>query len=351
MKEKIKNLYSILSFKEKSNVIKLTKLSIIMLIILDIFVSYTIVTGISYQSKIIDNPNLIYSQNCINNIKHINYSNNYLSLKNYNNHQYQKYVKEDSSTNSICKEINNKILKIKESGIVYESLDKYEQTHKVIYNNREKIEDEKNKIKVNFENHILIKDLISYINNNKNLLLVYENEIQKYKLKTTIIEIIFTIPLIVIFFILMNKYNNNGNYVKYIINKNLLIVSSIPLVLNIIILIYNLIPQVLLKKIINILYNINLPIIVYYLITLILIVVITFLIIKVQNKRKTNIENNKKINFIEFYNKNICANCNNKVNYIEMNYCPNCLNQLSSNCLNCEKKIIIGTKGCYNCGK
>ena len=54
---------------------------------------------------------------------------------------------------------------------------------------------------------------------------------------------------------------------------------------------------------------------------------------------------------IKFYNKNICKNCNNNVNYIEMNYCPICSIKLKDKCLECNSFKIIGTECCYKCGK
>ena len=148
----------------------------------------------------------------------------------------------------------------------------------------------------------------------------------------------------------MYKNNIKGNYSQYIINKNLLFVASIPFVIHLIDFIKVFIPNLLIEKILAYIFRLidYIPLVfLLYFFTFILTIVATFLIIKIQNRKK----NISKFKFIKFYNKNICKNCNNNVNYIEMNYCPICSIKLKDKCLECNSFKIIGTECCYKCGK
>ena len=76
----------------------------------------------------------------------------------------------------------------------------------------------------------------------------------------------------------------------------------------------------------------------------------TFIIIKIQNKKE---KQETKINFIEFYNREVCSKCKNRINYIEMNNCPNCSYKIKEKCKNidCNGFKINGLDYCYKCGE
>jgi len=70
---------------------KLSKLTILFILFLDIFIFITIGLGIDFQIKVLNNPNVIFSQKCRNivNSKNLNDFNNYVyTYENYNN-KYQ----------------------------------------------------------------------------------------------------------------------------------------------------------------------------------------------------------------------------------------------------------------------
>lgn len=415
MFKKIKEkCFNFISFKEKNKIVPLTKLSILMLIILDLFVYSSLNMGIDFQTKVVNNPNTKYSYQCRDYINNIDKdSNNYLSLKNINNYiynennniNYNTYNKYNSYNEIInleldnrCQIINDKINKIKISGIVNEFKNDNKLTNDLLLNlNKEisyleqnyntiliekianqNIEDSiingkvdtlniKNKYnefvekrkelnsniennRIKFEKNENLIDLIKYIEENKQIISDYDKEMKYYYIKVSLISILFSLPLVILFYILMKRHNEKGNYSKYMINKNLMIVSSIPLVSNIISIIYNVIPHTLIKKLIGIFYSINIPFIVYYILIGIFVIVMTFIIIKIQNRKE---KETTKINFIEFYNKGVCSNCKNRVNYIEMNNCPYCNNKIKEKCKNidCDGFKINGLDYCYKCGE
>lgn len=408
---KIKEKYNeFMSFKEKKNIVKLTKLSIFMVIILDIFVYISLIKGIDFQTKVINNPNTKYSQDCRDNIKSGDLDRNILfSFKNFNNYKFNKdnisnntygsYEEiENLELDTRCKILNEKIEKVKNSGITQH----YINTNRTLNNNlanvnkevydleknystvllekianqdtkdgiieskvnnlntkakydnlisqRKTLEDNIAKNFEDFENDTMVIDLVKFAKTNKTILDDYEKEMKYYKIKVSLISILFSLPLVVLFFTLMRRSNNNGSYAKYIVNKNLFIVSLSPFISNFISLVYNIIPNAFIKLLIGIFYSINIPFVVYYILIGIFVIMITFVIIKIQNNKQKEI-NNTKISFIEFYNKDKCFNCGCKVSYIYMNYCPNCNNQLKDKCSACGSDKIIGFNNCYNCGK
>lgn len=415
MFKRIKNKYNeLISFKEKNKVIPLTKLSIIMLIILDIFVYSSINMGIDFQTKVINNPNNKYTYECRNIVNNINLDKtNINSLKNFDNYLYSKdkvnhynynYGYSFVSYNNIldkeldnrCKYINDNIDKIK-GYVWFDEIKNNNKTLNELYNNKlkevtyvesnyntvliEKIADQNinksivnmnldinnvkfkyetlikerdsllNKIKENkelFENKEELKDLISYVENNKQIVNDYNDDMRYYYIKIALLSIMFTLPLVLFFYNRMNKHNKLGNYSKYMINKNLLLVSSIPLISYVLKIVVNIIPHTFLNKVIDFLYNLNIPFVAYYILIGIIVLITTYFIIKIQNKKEVE---QTKINFVEFYNKNICSKCNNKINYLEMNYCPHCSNKIKEDCLNCGNKKIVNLNHCHHCGK
>lgn len=386
MIKKIKEIYqNNISFKEKNNIVKLTKLSILILIILNIIVYNMINFGIEhFQYRYLkpSDPILKYNYDCRSYIEDTKEDNSG-SLSFYKSNAYSKYkygssLDQQIYDNSIEREIELKINQLK--GIEnfefrFEHLLDYrcvelENKIKEIYQNNISEEfklKEKNlfenkniefidkikglsKLEEEFKQNEFVKNLVQYALDNQEILKEYEILEKKYEIKYKFFTLLISTPLVVLFFMLMYKNNIKGNYSKYIINKNLLFVASIPFVIHLIDFIKIFIPNLLIEKILVYIFRlidyIPLTFLLYFF-TFILTIVATFLIIKLQNRKK----NISKFKFIKFYNKNICKNCNNNVNYIEMNYCPICSIKLKDKCLECNSFKIIGTECCYKCGK
>ena len=385
MIKKIKEIYqNNISFKEKNSIVKLTKLSILILIILNIIVYNMINFGIEhFQYRYLkpSDPIFKYNYDCISYIKDTK-EGDFGSLNFYKSNAYSKYkyssLDQQIYDNSIEREIELKINKLKgienfelrfEHLLDYRCVELENKLKEIIYKNiaeefklKEKNLFENKKIEAidkiegllkleeEFKQNEFVKNIVQYALDNQEILKEYEILEKKYEIKYKFFTLVISTPLVVLFFMLMYKNNIKGNYSQYIINKNLLFVASIPFVIHLIDFIKIFIPNLLIEKILVYIFRlidyIPLTFLLYFF-TFILTIVATFLIIKLQNRKK----NISKFKFIKFYNKNICANCNNNVNYIEMNYCPICSIKLKDKCLECNSFKIIGTECCYKCGK
>ena len=385
MIKKIKEIYqNNISFKEKNSIVKLTKLSILILIILNIIVYNMINFGIEhFQYRYLkpSDPIFKYNYDCISYIKDTK-KGDFGSLNFYKSNAYSKYkyssLDQQIYDNSIEREIELKINKLKgienfelrfEHLLDYRCVELENKLKEIIYKNiaeefklKEKNLFENKKIEAidkiegllkleeEFKQNEFVKNIVQYALDNQEILKEYEILEKKYEIKYKFFTLVISTPLVVLFFMLMYKNNIKGNYSQYIINKNLLFVASIPFVIHLIDFIKIFIPNLLIEKILVYIFRLidYIPLVfLLYFFTFILTIVATFLIIKLQNRKK----NISKFKFIKFYNKNICANCNNNVNYIEMNYCPICSIKLKDKCLECNSFKIIGTECCYKCGK
>lgn len=385
MIKKIKEIYqNNISFKEKNSIVKLTKLSILILIILNIIVYNMINFGIEhFQYRYLkpSDPIFKYNYDCISYIKDTK-EGDFGSLNFYKSNAYSKYkyssLDQQIYDNSIEREIELKINKLKgienfelrfEHLLDYRCVELENKLKEIIYKNiaeefklKEKNLFENKKIEAidkiegllkleeEFKQNEFVKNIVQYALDNQEILKEYEILEKKYEIKYKFFTLVISTPLVVLFFMLMYKNNIKGNYSQYIINKNLLFVASIPFVIHLIDFIKIFIPNLLIEKILVYIFRLidYIPLVfLLYFFTFILTIVATFLIIKLQNRKK----NISKFKFIKFYNKNICANCNNNVNYIEMNYCPICSIKLKDKCLECNSFKIIGTECCYKCGK
>ena len=385
MIKKIKEIYqNNISFKEKNNIVKLTKLSILILIILNIIVYNMINFGIEhFQYRYLkpSDPIFKYNYDCISYIKDTK-EDNFGSLNFYKSNAYSKYkygiLDYQIYDNSIERKIELKINQLKgienfelrfEHLLDYRCVELENKLKEITYKNiakefklkEENLFENKNiefmdkikgidKLEEEFKQNEFVKNIVQYALDNQEILKEYEILEKKYEIKYKFFTLVISTPLVVLFFMLMYKNNIKGNYSKYIINKNLLFVASIPFVIHLIDFIKIFIPNLLIEKILVYIFRLidYIPLVfLLYFFTFILTIVATFLIIKLQNRKK----NISKFKFIKFYNKNICKNCNNNVNYIEMNYCPICSIKLKDKCLECNSFKIIGTECCYKCGK
>ena len=345
MIKKIKEIYqNNISFKEKNSIVKLTKLSILILIILNIIVYNMINFGIEhFQYRYLkpSDPIFKYNYDCISYIKDTK-EDNFGSLNFYKSNAYSKYkyssLDQQIYDNSIEREIELKINQLKgienfelrfEHLLDYRCVELENKLKEITYKNiakefklkEENLFENKNiefmdkikgidKLEEEFKQNEFVKNLVQYALDNQEILKEYEILEKKYEIKYKFFTLVISTPLVVLFFI-----------------PNLLIEKILAYIFRLI----DYIPLVFLL----------------YFFTFILTIVATFLIIKLQNRKK----NISKFKFIKFYNKNICKNCNNNVNYIEMNYCPICSIKLKDKCLECNSFKIIGTKCCYKCGK
>lgn len=392
MKESFKNFYkNNFVFKGKE---KLSKLAIVFIVLLDLFVFSTLQMGVDFQVKVLNSPYNSYSSLC----KNIVTSSKIQSLNSYyytneNRYKYNSIQKENISSN--CKEVislidnvkkehnikelrKTKRLLNKELSSVNTQINFYRENYntslfeniqtqnkeelnseiKDKYNNylakRKELNDKISQIDKSFASSKSVKELSSYIKENKELIKEdYKAKVKAYEVKKDLITLAFLLPLLLVAFFVMKKYMLKENYILYIIAKNILVIVSIPTLISFISLVYTLLPKVFFEKLKRFFANLEIPFVVYYFALAVLVVVFTFIIIRVQKKYKesNNQFQNTSISKIESYNKGICNNCNNKVNYETMNFCPNCQNKLRVKCKACGNMTVESLKYCSSCGE
>ncbi|MFX4218462.1 ABC transporter permease [Aliarcobacter butzleri] len=400
MKNQIKNFFSNnFVYKGKE---KLSKLTILSLIILNILVLFILDKGIDFQTRVLNNPMTEFPYDCrdiftynlnvddFNNYIYNaqNYNSKYQNIKDLeldsrcslifekislikNNIDIKSLKKKNEELSNKSYELNNQISYLKENynTLLFEKISNQEVDKSIVEGNLtaqnikkkyenlslelEKIIKEKDDLSNKFKEENLVNNLSSYINSNKTSVL---NDIKKveryYSIKYEFVILLFLIPLVLIFFYLMKNYLKKDKYVLYIIYKNILVVTMIPTLISIFSLINIFIPKIFLEKLLMFFYNLEVPFIVYYFAIAIAILLFIFIIIRIQKRFKEENEKlkNNKISMYDSYNKNICNICGNKVDYIFMNYCPCCKNQLKIECKICNKQTISVLDFCMNCG-
>ncbi|MDZ7820112.1 MAG: hypothetical protein U5K55_16555 [Aliarcobacter sp.] len=97
-----------------------------------------------------------------------------------------------------------------------------------------KIQKEKEDFYKTFSDSKSVKDLISYVNDNK---VQINDDIEKanraYSLKIELVTLLFLLPLVFGFFYLMKRYLLKEKYILYVMFKNIFIISLIPTLISI----------------------------------------------------------------------------------------------------------------------
>lgn len=405
MKEFIKSFYKN-NFVYNANE-KLSKLTIFFIILLDIIIYATLNLGIEFQTRVLHSPSVTFPYKCrdvINNTNIDSFNQYFYSKDSYNNYYYDENYQEikdslidnrcaivNSKVDEVKKEhdikqlittsnkllnsenkINNELYYIKENynTVLFEKLSSQETDKSIIKDNltsqnvKEKyqtyekelatIQKEKDELNKSFSESKTVKDLLIYVNDNKQQI---NDDIEKsnkeYSLKIELVTLLFLLPLVFGFFYLMKRYLQKEKYILYVMFKNIFIISLIPTFISICSLIYEFLPKIFINKLMKFFYELEIPFVVYYFVIIIFVFIFGILIIKVQKRYKENnnkLKNNS-ISKVESYNKNICNSCGNSVDFKTMNFCPCCQNQLKIECKECHHMTIKGLSYCSNCGQ
>lgn len=406
MKEFIKKFYKnsfVYSTKEK-----LSKLSILLIIVLNIIVFNIIIEGLNFQTHFVNSPSNKYPYFCTNIIKNENisdfdsFSNSAYYIDSNNLYYAEDILKNKNDLDSRCIEIEKRVAIIKNehnlknikeqivnlneqiykledevnyfrnnyNTVLFEKIANHDNDKSILndninsenikakYNdslkNIEKLKLEKENIYINFENSNSIKSIKEYINTIKeNYIIDEEKAFRYYYYIIEIIKMLFLLPLVFVFFFLMKKCLVDEKYILYIIFKNLFVVSLIPTLYTVFQIIYKFLPKVFLSKVIEFFYNLDIPFLVYYILVIIFVLIFVVVIIKIQKRfrEQNELMKRNKISKIESYNKNLCNSCGNSVSYIRMNFCPVCQNMLKIKCKSCQNETIFGLNYCQNCSE
>ena len=400
MKNLFKNFYSNnFVYKGKE---KLSKLTILFIFFLNVFIFITIGLGIDFQIKVLNNPTVTFPHQCrtiINTNKIDDFNKYFYSSKDYSS-KYQDIKNEemDIRCNTLLneklkvvkKEHDIKELKSTQSNIetkldkvstelsylrenyntvLFEKMSLQETSKSIIkdeissenikskYNRylkeNENLKKEKEDLLKYFQDSKSVKDLVSFVQENKKQIKEdHKNLTKSYAIKKELIALLFLSPLLFLSFYIMKRYLANEKYTLYIMFKNIMIVIFIPTIISFLSLIYILIPKIFLEKVLRFFYELEIPFIVYYLVVAVLVLIFGYIIVKIQKRHRESIKEleDNSISKIESFNKSVCNKCFNKVDYLSMNFCPNCKNELKIKCKSCEKETIKSLNYCTNCG-
>lgn len=160
----------------------------------------------------------------------------------------------------------------------------------------------------------------------------------------------FALPLFFIAWFFYRSFSNSkAKAVINIISANLLVILSIPIVVGTIVLIYDLIPKILLEKIVNFFISIGLLAILKYIIIALITMIIGFVIYWIQKNAKLKRELIEKSQIKKTISSGLCGACKNKVD-LSYKFCPSCGNDLKVVCPHCKKETTKGLPCCFNCG-
>ncbi|WP_083568716.1 zinc ribbon domain-containing protein [Arcobacter sp. LA11] len=399
IKQYIKDFYSTnFTFKGKE---KLSKLTIFFVIILDIFIFITLGLGIDFQVKVLNNPSVVYPYQCRNVVdsNKLDDFNRYFYTYQNNNMKYQS-IKNDQMDNrcdeilhtklkavqkehkikdlrkrekELNKDLNNitaelNYLRANYNTVLFEKISSQSSDKSIVKDNisseniktkydsyvkqNEKIKKQKEALYKSFKESKSVKEFISFVKKNKSEIKKDLKELQKsYQLKKDLVTLAFLLPLLFLSFYMMRKYLYKEKYTLYVMFKNIFVVILIPTFFSLISLIYTFLPKVFIEKLLKFFYELEVPFIVYYIAIAIFVVIFGYIIVKLQNKYRNDINKFKSnsISKTESYNRSICNVCTNKVNYETMNFCPCCKNELRVDCPSCNKKTIKGLNFCIKC--
>ena len=167
-----------------------------------------------------------------------------------------------------------------------------------------------------------------------------------YPIKVFFIKALFLLPLFLAFYFWFNRSIKKGRPIQKVISANMLFVAIIPLFLEAISLIYNILPKTLLKKILNILSSLKLDSLFYYFVIGLAVLFSVWLI---------NFLQKKYFNYHKVVRKrvakNSCIHCAEKFSTnILTKYCIKCGKNQFVKCHNCGSETYDLLEICLNCG-
>jgi preprotein translocase subunit YajC len=376
---------------------RLSKFSLLTLLILDFFVLIAIFDGLEFQREVIMNPETEWSYGCRQFTGEVDLDSTIYNYT-YYDYGYNSYYGDTTENNELSPECQNIIELAKSVGNSQKLKDikhKVTQTDQHIYAvsseisstkqkydsallekianqeanlsilggiSADNIKESLEKLEIKLQNFktkkavfekeffnsdevIKLKNYISekgqFIEDN------YLNDTENYKWKIYLSELVFTLPLVLIFYFIMIRHRRGEHFIQYVVSKHLFIVSLFPFLLTIFEIVLNFIPNEFINLLIDFFYELDIPFLLYYFLIGI-VVFFTLLFLMYLQRRRTNREKND-FTRIESFKKGRCVSCSNKISY-DKNFCPYCGENLKENCENCGKDKVRGFLHCEHCG-
>jgi hypothetical protein len=379
----------------------LSKLSLFVIIALDIFILSVVFQGLNEHTKQITSPDEYVPYECQEVFIRRNWSsNNFLTklqplvLSGHNNYSYKydsrlEQVKTEVMHNS-CREFYTKVKLVAENQKLknlfidrQETLKQRGQLNKSLNQSKDvydtslleniadpkkdsndltavktSITSYKSEIEVvtqrliNTEKTIngepLITELRGMLSPDNKLRQEIVNDFKKfqkvYPLKELGWQLVFMLPLFFVFYIWSSRSVKKNSKVQTLIATHLLVVASIPIILKVMEVVLDLIPLHFFKNLFKLLKSLHIIAIWHYVVILISVCATLFAVYVIQKK----IFNKKRIQQKRLM-KGACYSCGRKLPNSE-HTCPFCGTKQQTNCHRCHEKTYVCGDYCKNCG-
>ncbi|PLY07689.1 MAG: hypothetical protein C0625_05805 [Arcobacter sp.] len=373
------------SFKDEP----LTGLSIVLLIILDIFILTNIGIGIEGETNKAPKTYQYYPSTCVKHFKEVK-----TSYKDF--YSYNSYIKLHNRS-SLCNKLEAKINIFKTTDLFKKNLKQIKSLEEKLQKNNTRLTQIRNKyntrlfeqiakmpnnkllneIKIEYDtliedNKKVQKELDSitkvesldgfneykkFVQSNKEL---FFKEKEDYRFWQPFKEygymLLFILPLILFFgfFYLRSKKKQlkgeKYNPIVKIITTHISFILILPVIWYSLTLIYHVIPKTLLKQIIEFLVSIGLLSILNYLSIALVVLFFGGLIYFIQ-KRTARLKQERiaKKDYKKLISFSVCFECEHKIDYTK-DFCPYCGVKLNELCTNCNEKTTIHLPFCSTCG-
>ncbi len=166
-----------------------------------------------------------------------------------------------------------------------------------------------------------------------------------YPLKELAWQLLFMLPLFIIFYLWHSKSISKNNSLQVFVSSHLLVIASIPVLIKIIDVVLELIPQHFFKKLFKLLELFHLIAIWHYLVIM-LSILLAFLFIYIIQKKLFNEQRLRK----QRLSKGQCYLCAKKLSY-NVHICPFCGTNQYKSCSSCNKGTFVCGDYCIHCGR
>lgn len=367
----------------------LTRLSIILIIILDIFILSNVIIGIEGETNKAPKTYQYYPHQCTKHFKEIKTSykdfhsfNSYIKVitrSDYCNKLEEKIdifrktdtfkanlekVKEleekqrknNNRLNQIRKQYNTRLFEQIAKMQNNKALNEAKQEYDLLNSDNKKIQKELDSIE-KVEKLKGYKEYKNYVNSNKK---AFEKEKKEYKFwqpfKKYGYMLVFVLPLLLFFgffyFRIKKKELKGENYnpIFKIITTHISFILLLPIVWYSLELIYHVIPKTLLKNLIEFLVSIGLVSLLNYLSIALVIAFFGGIIYYIQ-KRTARLKQEKvsKKDYIKLISFSLCFECERKIDYSK-EFCPFCGVKLKEECKSCGSSTTKHEPYCSTCG-
>lgn len=165
-----------------------------------------------------------------------------------------------------------------------------------------------------------------------------------YKFRELGWQMLFLLPLFFIFYFWNHRSIKKGNGLQILISTHLLVIIAIPIFTKIIEIVLELIPKHFFEKLFKILFSLHLIAIWHYVLILLAVLVAIFLIYIIQQK----LFNKKRLQQRRLSN-SCCIECGKKLP-AKVKVCPFCGEKQLEDCSECKLETYICGDYCVNCG-